>query len=360
MTRDVVRAPSKVGSSAARNQLSPGATGPALVGRRAVVSVPATCANLGPGFDCLALALRLRNTFEVTVDPRAGAEHAGARIEVVGQREDICHLPLGGDNLVVQAFRTLCEHVGARMPALTVRINVRLPPGRGLGSSATAVVAGALAANALLGEPLSRDEVLQQAVACEPGHHADNVAAALMGGLVVTGAHDRDGCLVSLALPVPTALRAVLFVPDVPMSTTHSRSLLPAAYSRGDATFNVSRVALLLAGLQLGRLDVLATAMEDRLHQPYREQLMPALQPLIVAGLEAGALGACLSGGGSSILALVTQRAEDVCAAMETAARGLALAGRGIVVEIAREGAECRLEDEDCGYVADRQGASDD
>lgn len=362
MAGDSVRARSSaldVTAAGVRGPLmTPGAD---FVGRRAVVSVPATCANLGPGFDCLALALRLRNSFDVTLElDRANQLRGGARVEALGRPEDVRQLSPGSDNLFVRAFRALCDHVGARMPPLAVRIDVQLPPSRGLGSSATAVVGGMLAANALLGDPLQREDLLNMAVSCEPGHHADNVAAALFGGLVVAGAHDSEGRLLSLSLPVPPELRAVLFVPDMPISTTRSRSLLPARYSRGDATFNLSRVALLLAALQVGRLDLLATAMDDRFHQPYREQLFPALRPLIAAAREAGALGACLSGGGSSVLALATHRAEEARAAMEATARTLNVAGRGFVVEIAREGGECRLEADDTFGMPDMQGASDD
>jgi homoserine kinase len=175
------------------------------------------------------------------------------------------------------------------------------------------------------------------------------VAAALLGGLVVTGARDGDGRLASLTLPVPSALRAVLFIPESPMSTADSRSLLPATYSCADATYNTSRVALLLAALQRKRFDLLGTAMEDRLHQPYREQLFPALTALIAAGRNAGAHGVCLSGSGSSVLALVTHGAEAVRGALEATASQLGVAGRGLVVDLARDGARARLVEEDTG-----------
>jgi len=326
----------------------------AFTGRRVVVSVPATCANLGPGFDCLALALHLRNHFEVTLGSEtpvvpvgAGGYDPAARpaIKIAGAPADVAHLAAREDNLFLRAFRALCTHCGVAAPSLAASIWVHLPPKRGLGSSATAVVGGLLAANALLGEPVRLEELLDLAVACEPGNHADNVAAALLGGLVVTGARDDYGRLVSLPLPVPPQLRAVLFIPDMSVETVHGRSLLPAMYPRGDVTFNLSRVALLLAALQTGRFDVLATAMDDRIHQPYREPLFPALGPLIAAGRAAGAHGVCLSGSGSSVLALVTRDAEAVRAAMADAARACGVAGRSLVVEISREGARATVEE---------------
>ncbi|HLJ81626.1 MAG TPA: homoserine kinase [Ktedonobacterales bacterium] len=312
--------------------------------RRVAVSVPATCANLGPGFDCLALALSLRNRFEVTLEP-AGADSPSAPCtEVLGAPEDIGRLRTGRDNLFLAAFRRLCQQQGVAMPRIRVRIHVNLPPGRGLGSSATAVVGGLLAANTLLGNPLSDAALLDLAVACEPGHHPDNVAAALYGGMVVTGVRGADERLVTLAYPMPPSLRAVLFIPDLPMSTVRGRSLLPGAYTRADVTFNLSRVALLLAAFSTGKLGLLATAMDDRIHQPYREQLFPGLRPLIAAACEAGAHGACLSGGGSSILALVTERAEAVRAAMEEAAGEHGIPGRGLIAEISPEGAHATLQ----------------
>lgn len=316
-----------------------------FMARRVTVSVPATCANLGPGFDCLALALALRNRFEVTLEPAGADSPSAPSTEVLGAPEDISRLRAARDNLFLAAFRRLCELQGVAIPRIRVRMHVNLPPGRGLGSSATAVVGGLLAANTLLGNPLSDEALLDLAIACEPGHHPDNVAAALYGGMIVTGVRSADERLVTLAYPVPSSLRAVLFIPDMPMSTVRGRSLLPGAYPRADVTFNLSRVALLLAAFSTGQLGLLATAMDDRIHQPYRERLFPGLRPLIAAACAAGAHGACLSGGGSSILALVTERAEAVRAAMETAAREHGIAGHGLTTEISPEGAHATLHD---------------
>lgn len=336
-----------------------------FLARNVTVSVPATCANLGPGFDCLALALCLRNTFEVTVQPRLPG-HSGppprAYVQVFGAVQDTQYVSHKRENLFVAAFRRLCELRGVALPLVSVRIRMNLPPSRGLGSSATAVVGGLLAANTLLGEPLSRDELLHLAVQCEPGHHADNVAAALYGGLVVTGVRDAADGLITLPVPVPLDLRTVLFIPDMPMSTVRGRSLLPATYSRTDVTFNLSRVALLLAALQTGRLDLLTPAMDDRIHQPYREQIFPALREFVAAACAAGAHGACLSGGGSSVLALVTSEAQAVATAFDHTAQTLGIGGRSYVAEISRAGATVHLPGHDatasdCGDGASGQEA---
>jgi homoserine kinase len=335
------------------DNISLGVPPAAFVARRVVVDVPATCANLGPGFDCLALAVHLHNRFEVILHADLKGASGRPQLEIRGDTADIQQLRCDQDNLFLRSFRAVCQRLDIATPPLSARLDVRVPPGRGLGSSATAVVGGILAANTLLGAPLGQHELLELAITCEPGHHADNVAAALLGRLTVTGARDAAGQLVSLALPVPPALRAVLFIPNLSMSTTHSRSLLPATYSCGDATYNTSRVALLLAALQAQRFDLLGTAMEDRFHQPYREQLFPVLGALIDAGCQAGAHGVCLSGSGSSVLALVTQGAEAVCAAMEATASRLGVAGRGLVLDLAREGAIARVSECEDAAVAE-------
>ncbi|MDE3229982.1 MAG: hypothetical protein KGO05_08860, partial [Chloroflexota bacterium] len=181
------------------------ATGALFIACEAVVTAPATCANLGPGFDCVALALDLRNTFTVSVQPRKeGATGAGAcRVELTRDagRLDLASIETGADNLFCQAFALVCERVGVAPPDLALRIDARIPPSRGLGSSATAVVGGLLAANALLGEPLGASDLLALAIRCEPGGHADNVAGALYGGLVVTGADERGAGVIALPLP---------------------------------------------------------------------------------------------------------------------------------------------------------------
>lgn len=319
------------------------------VAHRVRVRVPATCANLGPGFDCLAVAVAVHNEFEAhLLDGDAGAQPS---VVVTGAPVDTSQIATDASNLFLRAFGALCERVGMPTPPLAVRIAVHLPPGRGLGSSATAVIGGILAANALCGNPLATDELLELAVACEHGGHADNVAAALLGGLVVTGARDAANRLTTVSLPVPDVLRAVLFIPDMPMSTVRGRTLLPAAYPRDDVTFNLSRVALLLGALQTERYDLLVTAMEDRIHQPYRARLFPALDALIAAALAAGAHGACLSGGGSSVLALATDHIEEIRAAMEARATGVGVAGRGLTTSIAREGARASILDETREHV---------
>lgn len=312
------------------------------------VRVPATCANLGSGFDCLALAVARCNTFDVALlvpdDP------GGPSFALAGAPSDVALLTptkarASEPNLFLVAFEAVCRRVGVPMPRLRIRADIAIPPSRGLGSSATAVVGGLVAANAMLGELLSVDDVLELAVACEPGNHPDNVAAALLGGVVVTGPRDASGRLVTLSLASPPDLRAVLFIPDQPMSTVAGRALLPDAYPRADVIHNLGRVALLTAALTGARYDLLAVAMQDRLHQPYRAHIFPALDPLIEAALAAGAHGACLSGGGSSVLAFATDRADEVAMALQSAADELAVPGRALVLAISPHGATATFGD---------------
>jgi homoserine kinase len=300
------------------------------------VRVPATSANLGPGFDCLALALSLSNTFDVALD----LDHRGtSEVTIRGDRRDTACLTEPNDNLFLRAFTMACQSRDVAVPRMRLTMHVNLPPGRGLGSSATAVVGGIIAANALLGNPLTQADMLDLAVRCEPGHHPDNVAAALLGGLVITGVRNAEGRLIAERVALNRAARAVVFIPDMPMSTLEGRSLLPPAYAREDVTFNLSRVALLVAGLHSGRFDLLGLAMDDRMHQPYRQKLFPALPDLISAAREGGALGACLSGGGSSVLALVDGEENRVRDAMTAEARRLGIAGDCVIADIAHDGA---------------------
>ena len=298
--------------------------------QRAVrVRVPATVANLGPGFDVLGLAVTLYNEFTVreTGGPLRIRVAAGGP-EVPGDQSNLCY----------QAFTALCREADRPVPGVSIAMRLDIPSGRGLGSSATAVVGGLLAANALLGLDRSAEALLPLAVALEHGGHPDNVAPALLGGLVgnATGA----GRLYSVRVPFPEDLRAVVYLPDFAMDTVAGRALMPPQYPKADVVFSTGRVALLLAALTTHRYDLLAPAMEDRLHQPYRAQLFPALPVLIAAAVEAGAYGACLSGGGSAVLALVApDQAAAVTVALHAAAEAAGLTGRGVVLDVDRQGA---------------------
>ncbi len=287
------------------------------------VRVPASTTNLGPGFDALGLALGLHNrlTFRLTDGP--------THVEVLG--EGIGTLSTDASNLAYQAVCRLFAEVGKDAPELSISLENAIPVSRGLGSSSTAIVGGLVGANALLAEPLDREALLRLAVEIEG--HPDNVAPALMGGFQVTSLTEHD--LEHLRIPAPTGLRAVVCIPEHSVSTEAARSILPTSYSREDAVFNVGRVALLVAALLTGETGKLRAAMEDRLHQPYRAALIPGFEAALRGALDAGAAGACLSGSGSTMLALVAHDLSD--------GQGLeAAVGEAMVAAVRASGTEAR------------------
>ena len=290
------------------------------------VRVPATSANLGPGFDVLGLALGLYNEI-------AYEEADGVSVTVKG--EGAGRLDTGAGNVVARAALMAHEAVGRRFSGAAIGCINRIPPARGLGSSAAAWVGGLVAANAALGSPLDRDALL--ALACRAEGHPDNVAAALLGGLTVSCLSGDQ--VVAVSLPVPADLGWVVLVPGIESSTRDARAVLPDTVTRADAVFNLQRMGLLLAALASGRAEVLGVATEDRLHQPQRQALFPWMEAVRRAALEAGALACVLSGAGPSLLAIVRGAARPVARAMETALDLAGIAGRAHQLPVDTDGA---------------------
>ncbi len=295
---------------------------------RITARVPATSANLGPGFDCFGLALELRSDVTMAVGEPF-------RIEVEG--EGASRIARDKRNIVYRAIQLFYERIGHPAPDFALYQRNRIPTSGGFGSSSAGVLGGLLAANVAAGRPMDANAIL--ALAAEIEGHADNVAPALLGGLVVVVADGGHGP-VTLSVPLPPELSAVAFVPSFTMPTKRARALLPATVPRGDAVFNAGRTALWIAALQAGRLDLLRLATQDRLHQPYRAKLFPALPVVIEAALAAGACGAALSGAGSGVLALTTGRQSQIGQAMKEAALRRGVRGRWIALDLARSGAE--------------------
>jgi homoserine kinase len=270
-----------------------------------VVRAPATSANLGPGFDCLGMALDLWNDVEA--------------VPSGGQRD-------GDRNLILRAARAVFEQVGAAYPGFELRCTNRIPFSRGLGSSAAAIACGVLIGNHCLGGPLDESALLELSSRLEG--HPDNVVPCLLGGVRVA-AIVENGRIVQARVPVALRLRGVCFVPEQHSRTAHARGLLPTTVSLADALFNVARSSLLVAALASGQRDVLSEATRDRLHQPYRLPLFPAGARLLDAAMQAGALGAFTSGAGPSVLALCAdaQQVDAVAAAFDSTAQQLGLAG---------------------------------
>lgn len=263
------------------------------------VTVPATASNLGPGFDCLGLAVNLCN--QVILQTAGGFRSSGEPnvcVTVNGLGED--SLPTGRGNLVVRAAERVFAQAGRIPDRLTVRLINRIPPCSGMGSSAAAIVAGLVGANELCRRPLKPDQLL--ALAAEMEGHPDNVAPALLGGFTISVVGE-DGVIRVLQPRVRRDLICIFCVPDATLPTTRARRALPKSYRRADVVFSLSRAAMLTALLQGGSTGLLKLAMEDRLHQPYRAKLVPGMTEAVAAAVKAGALGACLSGSGPTVLA---------------------------------------------------------
>lgn len=293
------------------------------------VTVPATTANLGPGFDCLGLALALYNTLEVS--PR----EEGLLVSVEGEGQGI--IALDHTNLMVDAMQRLFAHVGREMPGLHLRQTNCIPVSSGLGSSAAAALAGLLAANRLLGNLLDKEALLEMAVDIEG--HPDNMAPALYGGLVLS--NGGGGTLLVERLPV-AELRVVVAMPAFALSTEQARAALPREVSLADAVFNVGRVGLLMRALAEGDFEKLAPAMEDRLHQPFRMPLVPGMQAAFAAARMAGAQGVALSGAGPSVVAFAAQGHDAIGEAMRGAFAAAGLESRVWVLGVDREGSRVR------------------
>jgi len=291
------------------------------------IRVPATTANLGPGFDCLGLALDWWNTLDVETIPR------GLAIECWGAYE--VEVPRDASNLVIRAMRATFRRARQKMPAVRVKMRVEIPIGRGLGSSAAAIVGGVVAANALLGGRMKMPALLE--LAAEIEGHPDNVAPALLGGLVVAVQDGKE--LIAARVHVPRELQCVVFVPNAALATKKARGILPKRIPRADAIYNVGRAALWLAAVESRNWEWLDAATRDRLHQPYRAQLVHGMDELFDAARNAGACGVALSGAGPSVIAFAERGADRIARAMNRAAKRIALKGAARVVAVSARGA---------------------
>lgn len=269
---------------------------------RARVSVPASSGNLGAGFDVFGLAIDLRDEYLFEPSSRDLIEPAGKFLK---------HVPRDTRrNLAFRAFRTLAPAEAGPYKLRAVR---EIPPQGGLGGSASAIVGGLVAANHAFAIGLDDDDLLRRATEIEG--HPDNVAAALLGGLVLTV--QTEAALHAVRVPFPDDIGIVVVVPSYRVPTARARGVLPASVPRSDAVANLGRAAMLVAALQTGRYSELRVATQDFLHQPYRAELNPALEPGVRAALDAGAYGAALSGSGPTLIAFAPKdRTMRVAGAM--------------------------------------------
>ena len=270
-----------------------------LDGTRVSVEVPASSANLGAGYDCLGVALQVTNRIDVEVRAYGRGE-----IELTVEGEGRNELTEDHDNRFVRGLEASLRAARGELPdevGWRISMHNDIPLARGLGSSAAATVGGVLAGNALVGEALSMAELL--GLACAIEGHPDNAAAALLGGFVVSAAADGTDGVDAIRFDAPRDLRAVLFIPELRLQTDDMRAALPVSVPLKDAVANLSAVAIGVAGMAIGRYELLGRLTVDRIHEQYRAAVYPQLPRMVEAAREAGAIGAFLSGAGSTILA---------------------------------------------------------
>jgi len=264
------------------------------------VRVPASSANLGPGFDALGLALG------VYLDCRF---RPSDRLKISAAGRDAAAISTAEDNLIWQTALSVAADVGMTMPPIELEIDNQIPLGKGLGSSAAALTAGVVIANHLLGLGWRPLRILDEAARLEG--HPDNVAACVLGSIVAS-AIDAGGAVRAVRLELPARFGIALVVPDFVLPTVEARAVLPTSYSKEDAVFNVQRAALLIAALAAGATAAFPAALEDRFHQPYRVPLVPGLAEILKLRAP-GLLGCALSGAGPSVLVFYERGYEAVC-----------------------------------------------
>ena len=289
------------------------------------VRVPATTANLGPGFDALGMALGLYNKVELAL-----ADETTVAISGEGEGS----LPRDGRHLTLSSASRLAAEAGRSVSGWRLAQVNRIPLARGMGSSSAAIVGGLVAANELLGTGLSPEALLDLAARIEG--HPDNVAPALYGGLTVCCANETLCCL---PLPAP-CLRVILAIPDFEVSTEAARKVMPREIPHGDGVFNTMHVAMVVASLASGRYDLLGCGMRDKLHQPYRAHLVPGFERVIDAALGAGAYAACLSGSGPTMAAFADENEDAIAAAMCQAFVEAGVTAKTLIVPVDAEGAK--------------------
>jgi homoserine kinase len=264
------------------------------------VRVPGSSANLGPGFDALAIALQVWLECRFTIGN-------SLHIEVSGR--DAHLIPATEDNLIWKTAQAVAARCHLPLPPIHLVINNDIPLGKGLGSSAAALTAGVIIAERLLDLRWKAARILDEAARLEG--HPDNVAACVLGSIVASGT-EPGGLTRAIRIEMPEQFDVAVVVPDFAIPTKESRAVLPDCYSKADVVFNVQRTALLVAALATGDSSVFPMALDDRLHQPFRSQLVPGLSEILRLRKQ-GLLGCTLSGAGPAVLVFFEKGAQSVC-----------------------------------------------
>ena len=296
------------------------------------VRVPGTSANCGPGFDVIGIACTIYNELELTL-----TTEPQCFIEVEG--EGSSGIPKDDRNIAYQAVMLVLNKVHSNLRGIHLRMKNAIPMARGLGSSAAAIVAGLVAANIATGEQLTKQDILELATSLEG--HPDNVAPAIFGGICISAMAGEE--VHSLKILPPKKLYLVVAVPEFGLSTKAARQVLPKMLPFKDAVFNVGRASLLVAAISQGEFKLLGHALEDKIHQPYREKLIPGMTEVFDAAVSAGALGAAISGAGSCLVAFAESNLEAIGEAMVSAFLMNGINAQSLVLDIDTQGAK-RLE----------------
>jgi homoserine kinase len=298
------------------------------------VRVPASTSNLGPGFDCFGLALKLYLTVRADVVP--GAAEA-CRVTTTGAKENEA-LPRNAANLICRAMTFAARREGVSLPPFELAVHNEIPLASGLGSSAAAIVAGVKLSSLLTQHELTAQTI--QDYATEFEGHPDNVTASLFGGFTISSlTHERS--VVSAKFAWPAQIRVVVVSPHTQLPTHVARAALARSMTRADAVHNLQRTALFTAAIAQQRYDLLWDAMKDRLHQPQRESLVPGLAEALALPPMSGLLGIALSGAGPSILALATDRTDEIGEKLASCFRAHKIQSTVRTLEVDNEG--CRL-----------------
>jgi homoserine kinase len=290
------------------------------------IKIPATSANMGSGFDSLGIALDIWNYVRISDGPS----------EIIFKNDSRNNLPNDKTNLISTSFDFLFHNLKITPPNVTIECENNIPVSRGLGSSSAALIGGLMAANLYLNSPYTQKDILNMAAELEG--HPDNVAPAIYGGMQI-GVYDSAN-LITAAVTIPKSINIVLFIPKTEMSTDNARAVLSDNVSRKDAVFNIGRAALLVQAFSSGDLSNLKYATQDMLHQPTRQKLFHPMRNIIQGALNAGALGAALSGSGSTIIAFTESREYTIGYEMADAAMKSGLDGDILVTSIAESGAQ--------------------
>lgn len=276
------------------------------------VQVPATTANIGPGFDCLGAALTLYNHFQFTALSDSGAG-GSPTLSITVEGLEAARVQTDARNLAYKAFCTFFEKVQCPIPSVHLNISLGVPLARGLGSSATAIVGGLMGANALAGNMLSQSQLLDLAIALEG--HPDNVAPALLGGCQLAAHSPATQAWTLCPIQWSPEIVPIVAIPDFELSTEAARAVLPGQCSYADAIFNMAHLGLLIKGLETGQKQWIRDALHDRLHQPFRTALISGFPEVQAAALKAGADGLVISGAGPTLLALSSPDVAAIVAA---------------------------------------------